>query len=146
MNSGGAQPSAYLDHIGISVSKNSRLAELLALLGLSVSGSETAESEKVAIDWIPLPNEKKTKVELLTGTAPESAISKFQAKVGKDAIHHLSFRVVDLKVVTEKISTAGFTLVYPDAREGADHCLVNFVHPSSTGGVMVEITQKKITT
>ena len=139
----GANPAAYLDHIGVSVSPNSRLAELLAILGLSISGTEAVEREKVAVEWIPLPNEKKTKIELLTATSPESAIAKFQAKLRKDAIHHLSFRVSDIAAVANALAQAGFRLIHEEAKPGADECLVNFVHPQSTGGILVEITQKR---
>lgn len=133
--------AAYLDHLGIAVKADSRLAELLRVLGLSVAGREQVASEKVNVDWIPLPL-KQTKIELLQGTSPDSAISKYLAKQGRDGVHHLSFRVENMAKAMQALSDAGFQLVYPDARPGADHCIVNFVHPSSTGGVLVEITQK----
>ena len=133
---------AHLDHIGIAVRPDSRLAELLKILGLPVAGQEMVAREQVSVDWVPLPV-KLTKIELLQGTSPESAISKFRAKNSKDGVHHLSFRVADMAEAMAAISSGGFRLVYPEARDGADHCLVNFVHPASTGGILVEITQKK---
>jgi methylmalonyl-CoA/ethylmalonyl-CoA epimerase len=133
---------AHLDHIGISISPNSRLAELLQILGLPKTGSEEVEGERVRVEWVPLPK-VETKVELLTGTAPDSAISKFLAKTGKDVIHHLSFRVADIKSAMSNLDAAGFKLVYPEPREGAGECLVNFIHPSTTGGLLIEITEKK---
>lgn len=133
---------AHLDHIGIAVGTGSRLAEALAILGLPVTGSETVEREKVDTDWVPLPLEPGN-VELLKPTDPESVIGKFLAKNGRDGIHHLSFRVEDIQAVSAKLLAAGFRLVYPEAKPGAHHCLVNFIHPGTTGGVLLEITEKQ---
>lgn len=133
---------AYLDHIGIAVGSSSRLAEALALLGLPVTGSERVEREKVDTDWVPLPVVQGN-VELLKPTDPESVIGKFLAKAGRDGIHHLSFRVEDIKAVSAKLAAAGFRLIYPEPKPGAHNCLVNFIHPGTTGGVLLEITEKQ---
>ena len=109
---------AYLDHIGIAVGANSRLAKALALLGLPVTGSELVEREKVDTDWVPLPLVQGN-VELLKPTDPESVIGKFLAKGGRDGIHHLSFRVEDIVEVSALLVAAGFRLTYPEARPGA---------------------------
>jgi methylmalonyl-CoA epimerase len=135
-------PAAYLDHIGIAVGTGSRLAEALAILGLPVTGSEKVEREKVDTDWVPLPLEQGN-VELLKPTDPESVIGKFLAKSGRDGIHHLSFRVENIAAVSEKLLAAGFRLVYPAPKPGAHRCLVNFIHPGTTGGVLLEITEKQ---
>jgi methylmalonyl-CoA epimerase len=132
---------AFLDHIGIAVTPGSRLAEVLEVLGLPVTGSENVEREKVDTDWIPLPNEAGN-VELLRPTDPESVIGKFLAKSGRDGIHHLSFRVEDIQEASARLKKAGFRLVYADPKAGAHHCLVNFIHPQTTGGVLLEISQK----
>jgi methylmalonyl-CoA epimerase len=132
---------AYLDHIGIAVRPGSRLAEALALLGLPVTGSERVEREKVDTDWIPLPAVQGN-VELLRPTEPDSTIGKFLDKAGRDGIHHLSFRVADIAAVSARLQAAGFRLIYPEPKPGAHHCLVNFLHPQTTGGVLLEITQK----
>lgn len=133
---------AYLDHIGIAVGSGSRLAEALALLGLPVTGSERVEREKVDTDWVPLPMVQGN-VELLKPTDPESVIGKFLSKAGRDGIHHLSFRVEDIQAVSAKLTAAGFRLIYPEPKPGAHNCLVNFIHPQTTGGVLLEITEKR---
>lgn len=133
---------AYLDHIGIAVSPGSRLAEALKILGLPVTGSERVEREKVDTDWIPLPL-KAGNVELLRPTEPDSTISKFLAKLGRDGIHHLSFRVEDIEETSAALTAAGFKLIYPQPKAGAHNCLVNFIHPQTTGGVLLEITEKQ---
>jgi len=132
---------AFLDHIGIAVGTGSRLAEALALLGLPVTGSERVEREKVDTDWIPLPVVQGN-VELLKPTEAESVIGKFLQKSGRDGIHHLSFRVEDIQATSDVLENHGFRLIYPDAKPGAHGCLVNFIHPQTTGGVLLEISQK----
>ncbi len=133
---------AFLDHIGIAVNPGSRLAEALAVLGLAVTGTETVAREKVDTGWIPLPS-KPGHVELLHPTEPSSLIQAFLNKQGRDCIHHLSFRVSDIRVVSARLIAEGFPLIYPEARPGAHGCLVNFIHPKGTGGVLLEITEKQ---
>jgi methylmalonyl-CoA epimerase len=133
---------AYLDHIGIAVTDGSRLAEALAVLGLAVTHTERVEREKVDTAWVPLPNQQGN-VELLRPTEDSSTIQKFLEKSGRDAIHHLSFRVEDIRAISERLTQAGFQLIYPEPKDGAHGCLVNFLHPKTTGGVLLEITQKK---
>lgn len=132
---------AYLDHIGIAVTPGSRLAECLTVLGLGVTGSELVEREKVNTLWVPLPAIQGN-VELLQPTDPESVIGKFLEKNKRDGIHHLSFRVEDIAAVSAKLAAAGFRLIYPEPRSGAHNTLVNFIHPQTTGGVLLEISQK----
>lgn len=134
--------AAYLDHIGIAVRDGSRLAEALKVLGLSITGQERVESEKVDAEWIPLPKEQ-THVELLHPMDPAGVIGKFLDKNGKDGVHHLSFRVEDIEKTSAKLRAAGFRLIYPEPRPGAHNCRVNFLHPQSTGGVLLEITEKQ---
>lgn len=133
---------ASLDHIGIAVKPGSRLAEALALLGLPVTGSEIVEREKVNTAWVPLPIQA-AQVELLQATDPESAIQKYLDKNGRDGIHHLCFRVQDIRAVSERLVAAGFKLIYPEPKPGAHHCLVNFLHPQTTGGVLLEISERQ---
>jgi len=133
--------SAYLDHIGIAVKPGSRLAEALAVLGLGITGRERVEREKVDTTWIPLPP-VAGHVELLEPTEPSSTIQQFLDKSGRDGIHHLSFRVGDIRAVSAALVGAGFQLIYAEPKAGAHDCLVNFLHPKSTGGVLLEITEK----
>ena len=133
--------AAYLDHIGVAVKPGSRLAEALALLGLPVTTKERVEREKVDTTWIPLPV-KQGNIELLEPTEPSSTIQQFLDKSGRDGVHHLSFRVDNIEDVSSRLLGAGFKLIYPKALPGAHGCIVNFIHPKSTGGVLLEITQK----
>lgn len=133
---------SHLDHIGIAVTENSRLAELLSILNLPVSSTEDVPAEQVKTIWIPLPKEQGN-IELLKPlNSGQGTVAKFLEKTGRDGIHHLSFRVKDITASSKAILAAGFKLIYSEPKSGAHQCLVNFVHPSSTGGVLVEITQK----
>jgi methylmalonyl-CoA/ethylmalonyl-CoA epimerase len=134
--------SAYLDHIGIAIQPGSRLTDALAVIGFKVAGKERVEREKVDTTWIPLPP-VASHVELLEPTEASSAIQVFLDKQKRDGVHHLSFRVEDIRATSAALVAAGFTLIYPEPRAGANECLVNFIHPKTTGGVLLEITQKK---
>lgn len=134
--------SAYLDHIGIAITPGSRLAEALSLLGMPISGKERVDREKVDTTWIPLPLQQGN-VELLEPTDAESTIAKFLEKQKRDGVHHLSFRVTNILEVSDRLQKAGFRLVYAEPKPGAHHCLVNFIHPQTTGGVLLEITEKQ---
>ncbi len=134
--------SAYLDHIGIAVRPGSRLAEALAVLGLEVTGTESVDREEVTVDWIELP-ELPGNIELLHPQREDSTVGKFLAKSGRDGIHHLSFRVDDIEEVSQKLTVAGFKLIYPAPKPGAHDCIVNFIHPATTGGVLLEISEKR---
>jgi methylmalonyl-CoA epimerase len=133
---------AYLDHIGIAVRPGSRLAEALQILGLPITGSERVEREKVDTDWVPLPVIQGN-IELLKPTENDSVIGKFLDKAGRDGVHHLSFRVESLELAQKALVSAGFKMIYPQAKPGAHGCLVNFIHPQTTGGVLLEITEKR---
>lgn len=133
--------SAYLDHIGIAVREDSRLAEALTLLGLKIAHKERVEREKVDAEFLPLPL-KQGNIELLHATESDSTIGKFVDKLGRDGIHHLSFRVDDIRETSARLVSAGFRLIYPEAKTGAHGCLVNFLHPGTTGGVLIEISEK----
>lgn len=133
---------AYLDHIGIAVTPGSRLALALKTLGLPITGHELVAREKVNTEWVPLP-EEPGHVELLHPTEPDSTIGKYLEKNKKDGVHHLSFRVEDIRKVSDLLVKEGFRLIYPEPRPGAHNCLVNFLHPQTTGGVLLEITEKQ---
>jgi methylmalonyl-CoA epimerase len=133
---------AYLDHIGIAVRPESRLAEALKILGLPITGSERVEREKVDTDWVPLPVVQGN-IELLKPTEGDSVIGKFLGKSGRDGVHHLSFRVESIELAQKALVSAGFKMIYPQAKPGAHGCLVNFIHPQTTGGVLLELTEQR---
>jgi methylmalonyl-CoA/ethylmalonyl-CoA epimerase len=80
-------------------------------------------------------------IELLQPTSDESTIHKFIETKG-EGIHHLCFKVPDVKKKMEDLLSKGYRFIYPEPRIGAGGCLVNFMHPKSTGGVLIEISQR----
>src|SRR5690606_909108 len=100
---------------------------------------EEVESEGVRTSFFQTgPN----KIELLEATSPDSPIAKFLAKKG-EGIHHIAFDVADIQAEIKRLTSEGFTLINEQPKPGADNKLVAFLHPKSTGGVLVELCQER---
>ncbi len=129
-----------IEHLGIAV-ENLEEANLLfsKLLGSSHYKVEKVEGEKVATSFFKIGD---TKIELLEATAETSAIHTFIQKRGK-GIHHIAFGVEDIYAEMKRLKAEGFELLNEVPKEGADNKLVCFLHPKTTGGVLVEICQEK---
>lgn len=129
-----------IEHLGIAV-ENLKEANALftKLLGKKHYKVEEVDSEKVATSFFQIGD---TKIELLEATAETSAIHKFIQKGGK-GIHHIAFGVDDIYREMKRLESEGFELLNEVPKEGADNKLVCFLHPKSTGGVLVEICQEK---
>jgi methylmalonyl-CoA epimerase len=109
-------------------------------LGLTFSADrEVVEEQKVKTAFAHI--DTNAHIELLEPTSDDSAIQKFIDKNGP-GIHHLCFKVKDITKKQEELLSKGFRFIYPAPKIGAGNCLVNFIHPKSTGGVLIEISQK----
>ncbi len=129
-----------IEHLGIAVDNLEEANALFAkLLGASHYKIEEVDSEKVATSFFKIGD---TKIELLEATAETSAIHGFIKKRGK-GIHHIAFGVADIEAEMERLTQEGFELLNDKPKAGADGKLVCFLHPKSTGGVLVEICQDK---
>ena len=127
-----------IDHIGVAVDGLAkRLPFWSEVLGLSVEGVETVESEQVKVAFLPV---ERSRVELLEPTGEQSAIARHIAKRG-EGLHHLTFEVDDLDEMLERMEKHGVQVVGDGARVGAGGHRVAFVHPRSTGGVLVELVE-----
>ena len=127
-----------IDHLGIAVSSLEKaLGFYEQQLGLSVSLRETVEQEEVKVAMLPAG---ESRIELLEATGPDSVIAKFIEKRG-EGLHHVALKVPDLAAVVARLKTAGARLLN-DPRPGAGGHLYVFVHPSSTGGVLLELIQE----
>jgi len=127
-----------IDHLGIAVrSLDEALKFYRDQLGLEVGLRETVEQEKVNVAMLPLG---EPRIELLEATQPESVIAKFLEKRG-EGLHHVALRVPDLKSSVERLKASGARLLN-EPRPGAGGHLYVFVHPSSTGGVLLELIQE----
>jgi methylmalonyl-CoA epimerase len=127
-----------IDHLGIAVkSLDESLMFYRDQLGLEVSLRGTVDKEKVNVAMLPLG---EPRIELLEPTQPDSVIGKFIEKRG-EGLHHIAVRVPDLNASVEKLRASGARLLN-EPREGAGGHLYVFVHPSSTGGVLLELIQE----
>lgn len=129
-----------LDHVAIAVENLEKSVKMYSALGLNfASEREVVESQKVKTAFAPI--DQNAHVELLEPTSSDSAIAKYLEKKGP-GIHHLCFKVEDVKVKQQQLESEGFKFIYAEPTVGAGNCLVNFIHPKSTGGVLIEISQK----
>jgi methylmalonyl-CoA epimerase len=128
--------AARVAHIGVAVSDlNEALRFYREVLGLEPSQPETADGATIVS--VPFG---ETTIELLAPHAPDSPIAKFLAKRGP-GIHHICYRVTDLDQVLEQCRTAGYRLVDETPRMGAGGRRIAFLHPKSTAGVLLELTE-----
>jgi methylmalonyl-CoA/ethylmalonyl-CoA epimerase len=126
-------------HIGIAVNDLEKSIDLLSrLFGTKPNHRERVDDQEVNSAMFSFGS---TSVELLESTAPGSSIAKFIEKRG-EGMHHLSFEVEDIAAELARLKKAGFELIDERPRKGADNCLVAFLHPKSTNGVLIEISQK----
>jgi len=128
-----------LEHIGIAVKNMDQANKLFsALLGREKYKVEEVASEGVRTAFFELGG---LKIELLEATSEASPISKFIEKRG-EGIHHLAFEVPDIHKSMEYYQTQGFELINAAPKKGADNKMICFLHPRSTGGVLIELCQE----
>ena len=136
----GVQESAGMkvDHIGIATRGiDDALRFWRDALGAEVAHTETVEEQGVRVAMLPLG---EPRVELLEPTGPASPVAKFLEKRGP-GIHHVAVRVADIRAALARLKREGARLIDESPRVGAGGCLVAFVHPSSAGGVLLELVQ-----
>lgn len=131
-----------LDHIAIAVKSISASKKIYEDLGLTFAQEEeVVEDQKVKTAFAHI--DVNAHIELLEPTSSESTIHKFIENKG-EGIHHLCFKVSDVLAKTSELTAKGFKFIYTEPRTGAGGCLVNFIHPKSTGGVLIEISQRPV--
>src|SRR4051812_17433388 len=128
-----------INHLGIATNGiDEALAFWQDALGLENVHTEIVEEQKVRVAMLPIGD---TRVELLEPTSEDSPISKFLEKRG-GGIHHIAVEVEDIRAALLKLKAEGMRLIDETPRTGAEGCLVAFVHPSSSNGVLLELVQK----
>jgi methylmalonyl-CoA/ethylmalonyl-CoA epimerase len=128
-----------LEHIGIAVKNMDQANRLFsALLGRQHYKVEEVESEGVRTSFFELAG---VKIELLEATTNDSPIARFIEKRG-EGIHHLAFEVSDISESILAYREKGFELISSTPKKGADNKLICFMHPKSTGGVLVELCEE----
>jgi len=126
-----------IDHLGIAVKSLAAAKGIHEKLGLTVSPEGTVEREKVRLVMVPVG---ESRLELLEATSEDSAIARFIAKRG-EGLHHVCMRVPDLGAAVEKLKRDGVRLVSEEIKVGAGRHRYVFVHPSSAGGVLLELVE-----
>jgi LAO/AO transport system kinase len=134
----GSSGNFAIDHLGIAVrSLDAALGFYEKQLGFTISLRETVEKEKVNVAMLPAGGPR---IELLEASQPDSVIAKFIEKRG-EGLHHVAVKVPDLVATVDRLKAEGARLLN-EPRAGAGGHLYVFVHPASTGGVLLELIQQ----
>ena len=133
----------YLDHIGIACDNLDQASKFWNLIGLLQGDDELVEDQGVVTRFFSTSsNDPVTpKIELLEPTGPDTPIGKFLSKRGP-GVQQVCFRVENLEEMISLLIDNGVTMIDTEPRNGAHGALIAFVHPKSTGGVLVELAQK----
>ncbi len=126
-----------IDHLGIAVKSLADARQFYEKLGLKPMPEETVEAEKVRLSMVPVG---ESRIELLEPTSPDSTIAKFLAKRG-EGLHHVALHVDDLSATVERLKANGTRLISDEIKVGAGGHMYVFVHPSSAGGVLLELVE-----
>jgi len=126
-----------VDHIGIAVRSIAEARALYEALGLAVEAIEEVPHEGVRVAFIPCGG---TRIELLEPTSDDSPIAKFLEKRGP-GLHHLCLKSGDVRADDARLRDASLQVLRPEPTPGAGGALVQFVHPKSAGGVLLELSE-----
>lgn len=129
-----------VDHIGIAVrSIDEALSFWQNTLGIECTGVEEVAEQRVKTAFLPVGD---TEIELLEATSEDSPVAKFIEKKG-EGIHHLALRVDDLEAALAELKEKGIRLIDETPRYGAGGARIAFVHPKATGGILLELSERK---
>lgn len=129
-----------LDHIGIAVKDMEAAKKFYTeVLGMKVQGEEVVEQQKVKVCFIPSGD---SEIELLESTSPEGPIAKFIEKNG-EGIQHIAFKVDNIENALVDLKAKGVRLIDEVPRYGAGGASIAFIHPKATGGILLELSQRK---
>ena len=126
-----------IDHLGIAVKSLAAAKTIYEKLGMSVSAEEVVDAEQVRLVMVPVGT---SRLELLEATSENSTIAKFIAKRG-EGLHHICLRVPELEAAVGRLKRDGVRLVSEEIKVGAGGHRYVFVHPSSTGGILLELVE-----
>ena len=127
-----------IDHLGIAVKSLEQAKKFYQQLGMQVMPEEVVEQEKVRLAMVPVG---ESRIELLEPLSDESPIARFLAKRG-EGLHHVSLRVDDINTTVKRLKQQGVKLISEEVKIGAGGHMYVFVHPSSAGGVLLELVQE----
>jgi methylmalonyl-CoA/ethylmalonyl-CoA epimerase len=130
--------SGRIDHVGIAVASIAEARRFWEALGLTVGDVEEVPAEGVRVAMLAIG---ESRIELLEPTRPDSPVAKFLAQRGP-GIHHLCLASDDVAADDTRLRAAGVELLRPEPTLGAGGAKVQFVHPRSAGGVLVELSEE----
>jgi methylmalonyl-CoA/ethylmalonyl-CoA epimerase len=130
-----------IDHLGIAVKDLAAARKLYEQLGIRVVSEEVVAHEKVKVAMLPIG---ESRIELLQATTDDSPVAKFIAKRG-EGIHHIAVHVPSVSETMEAMKAKGVRFVSDEIKVGAGGHLYVFIHPSSAGGVLIELCQDQVT-
>ena len=133
----------YLDHIGIACENLDEASKFWNLIGLLQGDDELVEDQGVVTRFFSTSSNDPTtpKIELLEPTGQDTPIGKFLSKRGA-GVQQVCFRVENLERMIKLLIDNGVVMIDTEPRNGGHGALIAFVHPKSTGGVLVELAQK----
>ena len=129
-----------IEHVGMAVENLDVISAIFSdILGLEFSGSEEVKDQQVITNIYQVNN---TKLEFLKATSPDSTIARFIQRKGR-GIHHIALLVDHLQPAIDYLQDKGIHLIDEKPRIGAEGLSIAFLHPKSTGGILVELCEKK---
>ena len=128
-----------VDHIGLAVKSIAESLKFYEALGLKSVGVEEVAEQKVRVAFLPIG---EAEVELLESTAPDGPVAKYIEKNG-EGIQHVALRVDNLEAALAELKAQGVRLIDEKPRYGAGGAKIAFVHPRSTGGILLELSERK---
>ena len=128
-----------IEHVGIAVKDLNSISEIFGdLLGLDLRRREKVADQQVIID---IYHAGKDKLEFLKATSPDSPIAKFLEKRA-EGVHHIALIVDNIHLALDYLKKNDIQLIDKSPRIGAESLKIAFIHPKSTGGVLVELCEK----
>ena len=124
-----------IDHLGIAVKSLKDAKKFYRAMGFEIGHEEVVEHEKVRVTMVPAG---ESRIELLEATSDDSAVARFIAKRG-EGLHHVAISVEDLQATIDALKKTGTRFISDEIKVGAGGHLYVFVHPSSAGGVLLEL-------
>ncbi len=129
-----------VDHIGIAVKDLEQAKKFYTeMLGMEAMGEEVVDQQKVKVCFIPCGD---SEVELLESTSPEGPIAKYIDKNG-EGIQHMALKVDNIENALAELKKKGVRLIDESPRYGAGGASIAFVHPKATGGILLELSERK---
>jgi methylmalonyl-CoA/ethylmalonyl-CoA epimerase len=127
-----------LDHVAVAVES---IDDMLTALE-SVTGAKGSRRERVASQGVDVCflGSGPGRLELLEPLGPDTPVGRFLSKRGS-GLHHIAYRVPDLETALRDLAGGGYELIDREPRAGAHGHRVAFIHPRSTGGVLIELVE-----